>query len=143
MNTISLQMIDHSVSSLWWKSLVQHFVQIGDIFEIRCWKEETDEIHQASMYGKLAEDKNEISIKGFVSAELLMELLSEEPNDKTIYNKMTKYFTINIEKKQYSFCSAHYGTEIYIIGASDDDISFFQEIMESYSEYFSIHITRN
>ena len=52
MNTISLQMIDYSVSSLWWKSLVQHFVQIGDIFEIRCWKEETVEIQQASMYGK-------------------------------------------------------------------------------------------
>ena len=31
---------------------------------------------------------------------------------KAIYNKMTKYFTINVKSEQHKFCSAHYGTEI-------------------------------
>ncbi len=82
MGVISLQMIDHHISSLWWKNLVKHFVQIGDGLEIRCWKEEVDEIQQASMYGNPMEDNYEVSVKGVVSEELISELLSENPTDK-------------------------------------------------------------
>ena len=44
MREISLQMIDHSITSFWWKELVKYFVQVGDKLEIRCWKEEFAEI---------------------------------------------------------------------------------------------------
>ena len=37
---------------------------------------------------------------------------------------MTKYFTINVEREGIKFCSAHYGTEIYLIDVSDKDVSF-------------------
>ena len=97
MGVISLQMIDNRISSDWWKKLVEHFIKVGDAFEIRCWKEELDEIRQASLYGNPTEVRNEVSVKGVVSVELLTELLSDEPSDKSIYNKMTKYFTINVE----------------------------------------------
>lgn len=143
MGMISLQMLDHSISSLWWKELVKHFIQVGDALEIRCWKEEIAEIQQASMYGNPTEDNYEISIKGVVSEELIAEVLSENPTDKSIYNKMTKYFTINVEHEQRRFCSAHYGTEMYIIGVTDDDIAFFQRTMEPYSEEdFSVYIEK-
>ena len=143
MGAISLDMINNRISSFWWKELVKHFVQVGDALEIRCWKEEMDEIQQASIYGNPMEDHYEISVKGIVSKELLTELLSENPADKSIYNKMTKYFTINVEHEQRKFCSAHYGTEMYLIGVSDDDIAFFQDIMKEFTEEdFSVHIDK-
>ena len=116
-------------------------MQEGDRLEIRCWKEETAEIQQAAFYGEPVEDNYEVSIKGIVSEELRSELLSEDPTDKSIYNKMTKYFTINVEHEGRKFCSAHYGTEIYLIGVSDDDVAFFQDVMSEYTEEdFSIAI---
>ena len=140
MHEISLQMINHNVSSYWWKKLISRFIQVGDSFEIRCWKEETSEIQQASFYGKPTEEKDEVSIKGVVSKELLLELLSENPLDKSIYNKMTKYFTINIVREKRLFCSAHYGTEIYLVDISDEDITFFKDAMKDYTEdEFSIY----
>ena len=59
MGHIQIQMIDNSVSSDWWRKLVQHYVKIGDELEIRCWQEETAEIQQASWYGKSEDDKYE------------------------------------------------------------------------------------
>ena len=54
---------------------------------------------------------------------------------------MTKYFTLNIEHKGRKFCSAHYGTELYLIGVSDEDIAFFRKVMQAYTEEdFSISI---
>jgi len=143
MREISLQMIDRNIDSFWWKNLVRHFVQVGDKLEIRCWKEEVLEIQHATSYGNPIEDKYEVSIKGIVSDALISELLSENPTDKSIYNKMTKYFTINIEHEHFKFCSAHYGTEMYLIGVSDDDIAFFEAVMKEFTEEdFSIHIDK-
>ncbi len=140
MGQIQLQMIDHFVSSQWWRELMGHFMQVGDKLEIRCWEEETEEIRQASMYGTPVDARNEVSIQGIVTADLIAELLSEEPTDKSIYNKMTKYFTINVKSEHYDLCSAHYGTELYVERVSDEDISFFQSVMRPYEDCFSIHI---
>ena len=134
MREISLQMINRRVSSDWWKKLVKYFVQVGDSLEIRCWKEEATEIQKASIYGNPINDNYEVSIKGVVSKQFILELLSEDPTDKSIYNKMTKYFTINAEHEGCKFCSAHYGTEMYLIGVSDDDIAFFKDVMKEFTE---------
>ncbi len=143
MREISLQMIDRRIASDWWKKLVKYFVKVGDSLEIRCWKEESAEIQQASIYGNPFEDNDEVSIRGVVSEQFISELLSENPTDKSIYNKMTKYFTINAEREGIKFCSAHYGTEIYLMGMSDDDVAFFQDVMKEYTEEdFSIAIDR-
>ena len=140
MREISVQMIDRHISSAWRKALVKHFVQAGDPLEIRCWKEELKEIQHAAFYGEPTEDYYEVSVKGVVSEALISELLSENPTDKSIYNKMTKYFTINVEHEGRKFCSAHYGTEMYLIGVSDDDAAFFQDVMKDYTEEdFSIY----
>ncbi len=141
MREISLQMLDYHISSFWWKELVKYFLQEGDSLEIRCWKEELDEIQKASLYGNLTVENYEVSIKGVVSEQFILELLSDNPTDKSIYNKMTKYFTINVERGQRKFCSAHYGTELYLIGVSDEDIAFFKKVMQAYTEEdFSINI---
>ena len=142
MRKISLQMIYNKVSSLWWREVVSHFINEGDRFDIRCWKEEIEEIDVASKYGCPVDDINEISIKGVVSSELITELLSDEPKDRSIYNKMTKYFTINVYSEKTFFCSAHYGTEIYIECISDEDVSFFMNVIKKHDEddYFSMRI---
>ncbi len=134
MGEISLQMINHHIPSEWWKELVKYFVHIGDSLEIRCWKEEAAEIQQASIYGSPMDANYEVSIKGVVSEQFISELLSENPTDKSIYNKMTKYFTINVEREGRKFCSAHYGTEIYLIGVSDNDIAFCRNVIKTYTE---------
>lgn len=110
----NIQMVDNTVSSEWWKTIIHHFIKVGDNFEIRCWKEETEEILQVKRYGKAIADGNEISIKGAFVDELLLELMEENPADKEIYNKMTKYFTINVKNELCDIWSCHYGTEMYI-----------------------------
>lgn len=139
MGWIHVDMVDRSVSSEWWRELIRHFANVSDEMEIRCWKEETVEISRATMYGAPLEDGYEVSVKGTVTPHLLAELLAEEPTDKDIYNKMTKYFTINVYHKSRIFSSEHYGTEIYLSGA-DDDVSFISKVLEPYSDCFSVGI---
>ena len=112
MKQFGVQMIDNSISSQWWKGIMNHFAKIGNAFEIRCWKEEIAEIESASLYGAAVDDKYEVPIKGSVTKELLEELLTEEPTDKSIYNKMTKYFTIDVGNDLCDIWSEHYGTEM-------------------------------
>jgi len=140
MKTIQIQMLDRNVSSDWWKKIIQHFVKQGDEFEIRCWNEEHEEIKKAQAYGRLFQDGSgtETSIKGVVSEHMIKELLTmPKPTDKTIYNKMTDFFTFNIENK---ICSAHYGTEMYLFNVSEDDVEIFKKIMSPCWESFSILI---
>lgn len=138
MGYIQVQMIDNLISSDWWRKLIQHYIKIGDELEIRCWQEEAAEIQQASWYGKSEDDKYEVSIRGTVTAKLLAELLTEEPADKSVYNKMTKYFTINVKNELCDFSSAHYGTEVYINRASKNDVAFVSAVMRPYGSCFSI-----
>lgn len=138
MKRFAVQMIDNSISSDWWKTIMEHFTNVGDTFEIRCWKEEVSEITRASLYGAAIDDKNEVSIMGIVTKELIEELLADNPADKEIYNKMTRYFTVNIKNDLYDIWSGHYGTEMHIEMASVKDIEFFEQVMDQYSEMFSI-----
>ena len=140
MKQFGVQMIDHSISSQWWKEIMKHFVRVGDRFEIRCWREEAAEIGEASRYGAAVDEKYEVSIKGIVTKELLEKLLTEEPTDKSIYNKMTKYFTIHVENNLCDIWSEHYGTEMVINIIADTDIEFFEQVMRQYPESFSIGI---
>ena len=63
-----------------------------------------------------------------------LELMEETPTDKEIYNKMTKYFTINVKNELCNICSEHYGTEMYIVIYSDVDVLFFEQVMKQYSD---------
>ena len=141
MRQFGVQMIDNSISPQWWKKIIEHFVRVQDTFEIRCWREEVTEIGEASLYGTATYDKYEVSIKGSVTKELLEKLLIEEPTDKSLYNKMTKYFTIHIKNDVCDIWSEHYGTELVIDIISDADIEFFEQVMRRYPESFSIRIS--
>ena len=138
MKQFGVQMIDYSISSQWWRTIIRHFIKEVDAFVIRSWKEEADEIMEASLYGTAIEDGYEVSIKGRVTKTLLEKLLTDEPSDKNIYNKMTKYFTIHIRNDLCDIWSEHYGTEMVIDIVNDSDIIFFKQVMEQYPESFSI-----
>lgn len=138
MKKIWVQMIDNSISKKWWNQIISHFIEVGDTFEIRCWKEEIAEITQASLYGVATDDDYEVSVKGVITKKLLEELLTEEPTDKSIYNKMTKYFTVNVKNDLCDISSAHYGTELYIGVVSEKDVEFFEQIISQYPNCFSI-----
>ena len=139
MKRFGIQMIDHSVSSDWWKTIIKHFFKVGVNCQIRRLIDEIVEILQALHYGTSTDEGNETSIKGVLTDKLLLELMTDNPTDKDIYNKMTKYFTINEKNELCDICSAHYGTEMYITIYSDKDILFFEQVMSKYSDdYFSI-----
>lgn len=140
MKRFSVQMIDNSISPQWWKKIIEHFVRVQDTFEIRCWREETDEIREASLYGTANDDKYEVSIKGIVTEAMLEKLLAEEPADKNTYNKMTKYFTLHVANNLCDIWSEHYGTELVIDIISDADIEFFEQVMGQYPKEFSVGI---
>lgn len=119
---------------------MRHFARAGDSFEIRCWREEISEIENASWYGVSAADSYEVSIKGVVTDGLLKEWLTEEPTDKTIYNKMTKCFTIHVENDLYNLWSEHYGTEMAIVVTAEKERVFLEQVMGQYPEAFSVGI---
>jgi hypothetical protein len=74
----------------------------------------------------------------FCPSGLIKELfIMPEPTDKTIYNKMTDFFTLFVKNK---ISSEHYGTELYLFNVSTDDVKVFREIMSLYWESFSISI---
>lgn len=127
-------MVDRHVSSEWWKEIIGHFVKTCNNVVIRCWKEESAEIACAERYGKAEDAGNEMSITAVVTDELLAELMSEERRYEDLYNKMTKYFTINVKNERCDLCSAHYGTEMYITIYADSDVSFFEEVMSKFTE---------
>ncbi len=141
MKQFVVQMIDNSISSHWWKEIMEHFIRVGDKFEIRCWKEEAAEIEQASLYGTAVADKCEVSIKGTVTKDFLEKMLIEEPAGKSVYNKMTKFFTVHVRNDLCDIWSEHYGTEMVINITSDTEIEFFEQIMGQYSDSFSIRIS--
>ncbi len=138
MKRYTVQMIDNTISSDWWKKLIGHFMSVGDPFEIRCWKEEITEIAKASVFGTATEEKNEVSIKGWVTQALRRELLEEEPAEKMVYNKMTSYFTIHVNNSLCDLWSGHYGTEMQIGVASDEARDFLERVMGQYPEQFCI-----
>lgn len=119
---------------------MRHFVRAGDSFENRCWREETSEIKQASLHGVSAADSYEVSIKGVVTDGLLREWLTEESADKTIYNKMTKCFTIHVENDSCNLWSEHYGTEMAIVVTAEKERVFLEQVMGQYPEAFSVGI---
>ena len=118
-------------------------MKAGATFEIRCWREEAAEIGEASLYGTVVADGYEVSVKGSVTEELLGKLLAEAPADKSIYNKMTKYFTIHVRNDLCDIWSEHYGTEMVIDIISDADIEFFEQVMGQYPGSFSIGESKN
>ena len=67
-----------------------------------------------------------------------MCIRDSNPTDKTIYNKMTSYFTVNIKNDLYDIRSEHYGTEMYIEITAAKDIAFFEQVISQYSDQFSI-----
>ena len=138
MRRFGVQMIDHSVPPRWWRAIMGHFASIGDPFEIRCWREETAEIREASRCGTAAEERNEVSIRGTVTEALLEAWLTEEPAEKSVYNKMTRYFTIHVANARCDLWSEHYGTELVIEIQTDADTGFFEQVMGQYPESFSI-----
>ena len=89
------------------------------------------------------EDGLEVSVKGTATDALLTELLTESPADNGEFCKMTKYFSIFIKGKNMNFYSEHYGTELYITGASSDDISFFSKTIAPYEKQLSVCINQS
>lgn len=129
----SIQLISRIDNNKWWKELFKHYVQNGKKFEIRCWDEETESIDLISKFGTVEKSKTtkEIIISGEITNDFIELILNEEmPEDQNIYNKMTQFFTINIDK---SYTSAHYGTEIYI----DEDEEFAKKILDEVKQYWT------
>lgn len=128
----SIQLISRIEDNKWWKDLFIHYASKGESFEIRCWDEELESIKLISKFGTVEKSQKtkEVIISGYITNEFIDLIVKEEmPKDQNIYNKMTQFFTINIDK---AFSSAHYGTEIYI----DEDEEYAKRILDKVKGYF-------
>lgn len=129
----SIQLISRIDNNNWWKELFKHYVQNGKKFEIRCWDEETESIDLINKFGTVEKSKTtkEIIISGEITNDFIELILNEEmPKDQNIYNKMTQFFTINIDE---AYSSCHYGTEIYI----EEDEEFAKKILDEVKQYWT------
>ena len=129
----SIQLISRIDNNKWWKDLFSHYASKGESFEIRCWDEEIESINLIKRFGTVEKSQTtkEIIITGYIINEFIDLIVKEEmPKDQSIYNKMTQFFTINIDK---AFSSCHYGTEIYI----DEDEKFAKKILDEVKEYWT------
>lgn len=129
----SIQLISRIDNNRWWKDLFIHYASMGETFEIRCWDEEIESINLISKFGTVEKSKTtkEVIITGYITNEFIDLIVKEEmPKEQNIYNKMTQFFTINIDK---SFSSAHYGTEIYI----EEDEEYAKKILDELKEYWT------
>ncbi len=140
MKIVEVQMIDNDISSIWWKELIRYFIHKNDHLQIRCWNEETEEIKQAQHYGITHIEGNETCVDGLVNEAFISELINEkEIEDKSLYNKVTQYFTFRFWNDNRDVWSSHYGTELYM-QIPDEEVDRFASIMKPYLEYFSIGI---
>ena len=129
----SIQLISRIDNNKWWKNLFIHYASKGESFEIRCWDEEIESIDLIKKYGTVQKSQTtkEIIVTGYITNELIDLIVKEDmPKDQSIYNKMTQFFTINIDK---AFSSCHYGTEIYI----EEDEDFAKKILDEVKEYWT------
>ncbi|MDO5028801.1 MAG: hypothetical protein Q4E36_05995 [Bacillota bacterium] len=81
----------------------------------------------------------ELSFIGKVNEAVLKNLFHNKPFDKEIYNKMTRFFTLNFKNESCNLSSSHYGTEIYIEVFSNEDALFLENLMAKNQENFSFH----
>ena len=107
-----MQLNINSSSNNEWKKIMKEKLSTAKKFEIHCWNEEEQEIKIALKYGTLMEYPWSYGkvIVGDVTEEFKSFILNQpKPTDTEIYNKMTIFFTINLDN---TFWSEHYGTEI-------------------------------
>ena len=129
----SIQLISKIDNNRWWKDLFIHYASRGESFEIRCWNEELESINLISKFGTVEKSQTtkEVIITGYITNAFIDFIVKEEmPKEQSIYNKMTQFFTINIDK---AFSSAHYGTEIYI----DEDEEYAKKILDKVKQYWT------
>lgn len=139
---MSIYLIDRSIRDIdtdWWKKITSKFLQSGEDFEIRCWKEEEDVIEQALCYGSPnhadSNQEYETSIKGTLTKNMIHNILAApRPQDDEM---MTAFFTINVEPR---FCSAHYGTELHLFHLSVQELADIKEILQPVWNCFSVDI---
>ena len=94
--------------------MIKKAIKTAKKFEIHCWNEEAEWIELALKFGTLKDStwKYGKMITGEVTSEFADMLLSmEKPKDTEIYNKMTPFFNVFLDK---NFQSCHYGTEIHV-----------------------------
>lgn len=137
MAKFTVETIYTQVDARWWQRIMKRFVQPGDSFEIRCWQEEENEISAVMPYGRCEKDNMEVSVKGVMTRELLEDILVEPVDDKAVYNKMTKFFTVNVKNQKAEISSCHYGTQMYIDVFREEDINFLKAIVDKYPDSLS------
>ena len=137
MTHIHIQMIDPEGDHRWWRELAIAFIHVGDAFEIRCFKQDTEAIRLALSYGKQDDDVQsdyEVSIKGMVTKGMLKDVLSFEPCEVHGFTRLTPHFTLVVGR----LSSEHHGMEVHLSGLSPQEVERVESIMEPVGDRVSI-----
>ena len=131
MGEIRLQMIDSHISSHWWQELVKYFVNVGNSLEIRCWKEESEEIQQALQYGNLTEANYEVSI---TDIEPLLMAVYELLQESGIFVFATQHPCFVTLTEKYMTPHSYY--DIAIEGQPEEQIYYHRSIQDIFNLCF-------
>ena len=138
MKTISLELIDYNIQKInenWWNQIMSLFLNPGQEFEIRHWKEDKETVNKASAYGMISEidcTDFEVSVKGVLTTSTIDVILNSSPLNKD--NLPTEFFTINVSN---AISSSHYGKEVYIFNPTELKQKQLQKIIEPIEKYFT------
>jgi hypothetical protein len=116
----------------WWFELVRKIGHQADIFEIRCWSDESEAIATGRQFGMQLEniETTELVFQGPISEEFL-EYICENGFDE---NGGLKWFTIIFyQGEQPLFHSEHYGTEPYVFLKTKKEAHKLEQWSKQYS----------
>lgn len=141
MHTFDLFLIDYGINLVaphWWKDIASIFLIPGRKFILSCWEDEKALIDHALTYGNLMEKSPEVwtvEIEGRVTSALREEILQNQsiPSEDH-YDHNCIYHGLRIED---AFCSAHYGTEIYLTDLDEETFLKVKAILSPIREYFT------
>ena len=125
----------------WWFDLVESIASQADIFEIRCWPEESEAIATGQRFGRRLEnfETKELVFKGLISEAFLKHIYKHGFDD----DGALKWFTLSFYKgEELIFESGHYGTEPYVFLKTEEEVQKLEGWSRKYPVISRVDIHR-
>lgn len=126
----------------YWVPLLNYFLAKSDTVEFHCWNEEVEIIEEIKSFqnGKIevVKEENLTIFKGnniFIFSDYLINHYNININK----DRKFKWFTVNLNKGVESvFHSGHWGTEFFVPGVNEKDITFIKSVTPSKTIFHKI-----
>ncbi|WLR57580.1 hypothetical protein LC048_12425 [Mesobacillus subterraneus] len=118
---------------MYWKPLVEHFLEGIDIVEIHCWNEEQDVIQEIqSDYNSFVHVSDHMTVFKMTNINTAKELLL----NKCEKDHRFKWFTVNfIMQGEVIFHSSHWATEFAVTAKNSAEAAWIQSVTPKNTDF--------